>query len=82
MSKPTALNERINRDFAHSDATGEQVASMEEVRQRCRELAHRLTELVPDGRELSLALTNLQAVMFWAHSGIANALPVFELPPK
>jgi len=74
------LNQRINHDFASQSLQADQTAQMEEVRQQCRTLAHRLTELVPEGRELSLVLTNLEQVMFWSCAGIARALPVFDLP--
>ncbi len=43
------------------------------VRQECLRLAEMLDALVPDGREKSLAFTNLEQVMMWANAGIARA---------
>ena len=43
------------------------------VRQECKRLAEHLEVLVPPGRELSVALTNLEQVLFWANAGIARA---------
>lgn len=32
-----------------------------------------INEMVPDGREKALALTNLEQAVFWANAGIARA---------
>jgi exoribonuclease R len=44
------------------------------VRQSCRQLADRLNELLPEGREKSLAVTKLEEVMLWANAAIARSL--------
>lgn len=75
-----SLNERINNDFAYHAVTGEQQQKLVEVRELCRKLAHRLTELVPDGREIALALTSLECVMLWSNAGISRESPVPVLP--
>lgn len=42
------------------------------VRLKCFELATELNQLIPDGREKSLAITNLEDVMFWANAALAR----------
>lgn len=42
------------------------------VRAGCLSLALLLEEIVPDGREKSLAVTNLEQVIFWANAAIAR----------
>lgn len=42
------------------------------IRQKCFELACELNNLIPDGREKSLAITNLEDVMFWANAALAR----------
>ena len=44
----------------------------ETVRARCRELAAFIDELVPDGREKSLAITHLEDTMMWVNAAIAR----------
>ena len=43
-----------------------------DVRNRCRVLADFINVTVPDGREKSLAITNLEQAMFWANAAIAR----------
>lgn len=42
------------------------------VRNLCFDLAEELNALLPEGREKSLAITNLEQVMFWANAAIAR----------
>lgn len=42
------------------------------VRHACADLANVLDELLPDGREKSLAITNLEQTMFWANAAVAR----------
>jgi hypothetical protein len=42
------------------------------ARQGCRQLADHLNDLLPEGREKSLAVTHLEEVMFWANAAIAR----------
>jgi hypothetical protein len=44
-----------------------------DVRRLCLDLAERLNDLLPEGREKSLAVTNLEQVMFWANAAVARA---------
>lgn len=39
---------------------------------KATELAHLIKEIVPNGREQSIAITNLEQAMLWAQSGIVK----------
>lgn len=56
----------------HAPPDQHRIADHAEVRARCLELAIDLNRIVPDGREKSLAMTNLEEVMMWANAGIAR----------
>jgi hypothetical protein len=64
----------IEHRFAfHAATTEEKRDEHTSVRQQCRALADFLNEHCPEGREKSLAITNLEEVMFWANAAIARA---------
>lgn len=42
------------------------------VRQNCLQLAYFLNDKLPEGREKSLAVTNLEKVMFWGNAALAR----------
>lgn len=49
-----------------------QVHAMEEMRQMLHDCARRVAEIVPKGREQSLAITHLEEAMFQANAGISR----------
>lgn len=66
----------LDRRFAsHPADTGSRRMAHEEVRRLCHSLAARLADLVPPGRERSLALTACEEAMFWSNAGIARLYP-------
>ena len=67
MSKD--LNNRF--DF-HPATTAEKRDEHGSVRQVIKRAAEAVDELVPEGREKSLSITNLEEAMFWANAGIAR----------
>lgn len=71
MIEPDDLQRRFN---FHPADTEHKRDTHNLVRNSCLHLAFQLDELVPDGREKSLAITNLEQVMFWANAGIARNL--------
>lgn len=47
-----------------------------ELRKRFKEFAQYLDDVCPDGRHLSLALTELEVASMWAHKAIAGQAPL------
>ena len=68
---PPTSSDLENR-FTYHSPTGNQPAAYEAIRAGAREYALFLNRTVPDGRELSLALTHLEESVFWANAGIAR----------
>jgi hypothetical protein len=66
-------HEDIENRFVYHPPTGSKVGQHEQTRAWCRELAHRLNGLLPEGREKSLAVTHLEEVMYWANGAIARS---------
>jgi hypothetical protein len=50
------------------------------VREMCLKLASDIVDLVPPGREQSLALTKLEEAMMWANAGIARNHEFYQQP--
>lgn len=71
-----SLPERIANDFSFHPASPVTGPEHDAVRRICRDAALALLLHVPEGRELSLALTNLEQTMMWANAGIARTLDV------
>lgn len=65
-------NDIANRFIHHPPPDKRTANAHESVRAACLYLAKHINELLPDGREKSLAITNLEQVMFWANAGIAR----------
>lgn len=42
------------------------------IRDKAKGFAEYLNEVVPDNRELALAITKLEEAVFWANAGIAR----------
>lgn len=64
--------QRIENDFAYHAPTGGKAQKHQQIRTSCHQLAQELVACVPEGRELSSALTSLEEVMMWASAGIAR----------
>lgn len=64
-----------NRFSFHPADTPDKRIAHEDVRARCRGLAHHFNHVLPEGREKSLAITHLEEVMFWANAGLARQDP-------
>lgn len=61
-----------NRFSYHPADNSETASTHDAVRTACRDLAEVLDGLTPEGREKSLAITNLEHVMFWANAAVAR----------
>jgi hypothetical protein len=67
-----ANSDLLNRFTFHPVKDASQAALYEEVRAKALEFALWLDEVVPDSRELSVALINLDQVVFWSNAAIAR----------
>ncbi len=67
-----SLKERIDSDFTYHSPSDNQTDRYVVLRDEAKRLAHMIDERVPDSREKSLALTNLEQAIFWANAGIAR----------
>lgn len=61
-----------NRFAFHAAPNQEKRDAHTSVRQACRQLADKLNESLPEGREKSLAITHLEEVMFWGNAALAR----------
>lgn len=66
------LLERIEDDFTYHAPKGDQPEKYVRIRQCAKGLARLITELCPQGRERSTALTKLEEATFWANAAIAR----------
>lgn len=69
------LAARIANDFTYHRPPAEVAAHFVSLREKAKELAHLINELVPPGREQSSALTRLEEAIFHANAGIARQYP-------
>lgn len=76
-------NPRINKvdfDFTNHKPTDEGVKLIEQNRSVFKALSRHLINTVPEGREQSLALTNLEQALFWANAAVARVHTDDEKP--
>ena len=64
--------EMLNRFKYHKPSTAETVISHEFMREAAALYGSLVLEVVPPGREQSLAITKIEEAMFWANAGIAR----------
>lgn len=62
----------LDRRFDHHAPDQNRVEVHKVMRKKARELANTINDLVPEGREKSLAVTKLEELLFWANAGIAR----------
>lgn len=81
--KPETLA-RLETNFTHHPPHGDQGQRYGHIRGVLKEVAKELCQNCPESRELSLALTHLEEVCFWANASIARveAEVVPSVPPK
>jgi len=63
---------RIDNDFVYHKPLPGQPEIYTQLRDKAKELALMIVELVPEGREQSSALTRLEEAVFHANAGIAR----------
>jgi hypothetical protein len=63
----------LEHNFAYHAPDEDKVLLHQEVRQNCEWLAKDFDNLLPVGREKSLAMTKLEEAMFWANAAVARS---------
>lgn len=65
--------EQLVRNITNHPPVGPEVVErFEEIREAAKLFGGKIIQLVPDGREKSLALTQLEQAVMWAIAGIAR----------
>jgi len=64
--------EEIGHNFTYHAPKDGQLEIYQNIRTLAKELALEIDEVVPEGREKSLAITKLEEAVFWANAGIAR----------
>lgn len=63
---------QISNNFSYHRPTPDQIPAYEDIRNKAKEFALYLATQVPESRELSLAMTQLEQCVIWANAGIAR----------
>lgn len=63
-------NRELENKFKYHAPKPGQPEKYEAIREKAKELAYLIGELVPDSREKSLAMTKLEECSMWANAGI------------
>lgn len=63
---------KIENAFIYHAPKEGQPEKYQAIREKAKELAYLITELVPPSREQSLAITKLEECSMWANAGIAR----------
>lgn len=66
------VNPNIENAFTYHAPKDGQPAMYQTIREKAKELAYLIDELVPDSLEKSLAMTKLEECSMWANAGIAR----------
>lgn len=65
-------NKDLEKRFTYHKPTPEKAEKFPLIRNKAKELAYLIEELVPNGREKSLAITKLEEVVMWSNAGISR----------
>lgn len=63
---------KIENAFTYHSPKEGQPEKYTAIRDKAKELAYLIDEMVPDSREKSLAITKLEECVMWANAGIAR----------
>lgn len=64
--------EQIEKNHTYHPPKGDQAGRYEAIRAMAKHVGINLVELCPESRELSVALTKLDEIVFWANASIAR----------
>lgn len=68
------LHARVNRNLTNHTPPEPKIADIELLRTSAKELGHLIVDICPEGREKSLAITDLESTLMWAVASIARNL--------
>jgi hypothetical protein len=71
-SKGERMDYDLNVRFTYHKPFGDQPIRYERIRKWAYDMSLFLLDYCPDSRELSLAITHLEEVVFWANAAIAR----------
>lgn len=71
IENPVA-NPAIENNFRYHAPLPGQPEMYQQIREKAKEFAYIIDAIVPNSREKSLALTNLEQAVFWANAAIAR----------
>lgn len=66
------MNSDLENRFTYHAPKPGQPEKYQDLRNLAKSLAYLIEELVPAGREKSLALTRIEEAVFWGNAGIAR----------
>lgn len=66
------MDAKIENAFTYHAPKDGQPEKYQAIREKAKELAYLIQELVPPSREQSLAITKLEECSMWANAGIAR----------
>ena len=66
------MDAKIENAFTYHAPRDGQPEKYQAIREKAKELAYLIQELVPPSREQSLAMTKLEECSMWANAGIAR----------
>lgn len=69
---PKLTDEELTNRFVYHAPTDENKVRHAEITKLCLELAKRLRDICPEGRNLSIALTELESVRMRANAAVAT----------
>jgi len=72
MQEKVNKREQVNHNFTYHPPQPGQPEKYVQIREAAKSLAHLILDLTPESREQSLAITNLEQVVFWANAAIAR----------
>jgi hypothetical protein len=70
--EPTMQEQGIKNRFTYRPPSAAKVEVHQQIRQWGLDLAYDLNEVLPEGREKSLAITKLEEVVMWANAAVAR----------
>lgn len=79
MAKGQVTDDELEKRFGYHRATPETIDKHQDIRGNFLSLAKMLNELLPEGREKSLAFTTLQEAAMWSNAAVACNLAPLDL---